>query len=300
MSAISRVGRPMTLDHLTTFAASSRTAETMITYTDAFQPADFVPCDLARLAAECIVPPLLDAIECQGLTVEVTHDLRPIAQIQGQSGGRMRLIKVNDPRFHPHASPADTNCLVLKRDGFPVGCVASRLRWCERTLAEEMQSGRFWVSDPRQMWLPQDQCLVNAYMAKLIRACPVVYVGSVYLDPSVTGGKTLAALARLQMLWLITHWRWSWTVGFVEGPLARRHAFEIYGVMSLETGVWRTRQEDDDDQLHQYHLTIIEREAAMETWLRSEIADLERPIGWAPTSAAHYNLSLAKRANVPA
>lgn len=282
------------MNNLATFATGSRVASKAVSYAETFRPADFVPRGLARLAVEGIVPPLLDVLERQGLRVEVTHDLRSIAQMQRQSGGRMHLIKVNDPRFHPHASCADTNGLILKQDGLAVGCVASRLRWCERTLAEEMQSGRFWVSDPERMWRPHDQCLVNAYMAKLIRACPVVYVGSVYLDPSITGGKTLAALARLHMLWLITHWRWSWTVGLVEGPLARRHAFEIYGVMSLESGVWRTRQEDGD--LHQYHLTIIEREAAMETWLREEIADLDRPIGWSPASAANHYPASARRA----
>jgi hypothetical protein len=261
-------------------ASPAPTAHGGDNYIDAFNPDDSIPDDLARIARSTIIPPLIDALQQQGFTLHVTHDLASIAAMHRSSGGRMRLIKVNDPQYHPDASPANTSGLILKRDGFPVGCVASRLRWCERTLAEEMQSGRFWVSDPESMWGRDEQCLTNAYIAKIIRACPVVYVGSVYLDPSVTGGRTLATMARLHMLWLVTHWHWSWTIGLIEGALVRRHAFDVYGVMSLEMGVWRTRP--GDSALHQYHLTIIEREAAMAAWLRPEVGNLDCPLGRIP------------------
>lgn len=255
---------------------SETRAAKLVTYLDSFDPGDFVDPERIEVAGQRIIPPLLTALAQQNVTVYVTHNLEMIADIQRNSGGKMRLVKVNDPACHPNASPNDTNAIVLMRDGVPVGCVASRLRWCERTLAEEMESGRFWVSQPATMWSPNDKCIAKTHMAKVIRACPVVYTGSVYLNASVTGGHTLAAMIRLHLLWLVTHWKWSWVVGLIEGPIIRRHAFDVYGVTSLETGVWRTRAGDSD--LHQYELTLNEREASMEAWLSPDMADLDRPM----------------------
>src|SRR6185437_10293929 len=140
-------------------------------------PRDHVSAALVSRAAKKIVPPLLRALSEQNITAHVTHDLSLVANIQRSSDGRMRLVKANDPAFHPNASPANANVLVLMRDGIPVGCVASRLIWCERTLGEEMESGRFWVAHPQTMWSQSDRCINTSYMAKAIKACPVVYIG---------------------------------------------------------------------------------------------------------------------------
>ncbi len=251
-----------------------------VPYLDAFRPPEIVPPDTLRRVGMDIVPPLLGALSNNGISVFVTHNLGSVAKIQKDSRGGMHLAKTNDPKFHPKTSWDDTNVLVLSCDSALVGCISSRLIWCERTLAEEMESGRFWVSDPATMWTSRDRCITNSVAAKAIRGCPVVYCGSVYLDPRVRGGVTLAAMCRLHLLWLVCHWRWSWLVGVVEGGLLHHHAFDVYGVDLVEHGLWITR--DDDDELHRYQLALNRRDTAMEAWLRPEMGDLARPMGRPP------------------
>jgi hypothetical protein len=255
--------------------------DNVVPYLDAFDPAPFVPAEHIPTIATDIIHPLLRALAAEGLRPYVGHDLRTVEKIQDMSAGRMRLVQANNPKFHPNASPDDTNVLVLMQDETPRGCVASRLIWCERTLAEEMESGRFWVSHPLSMWT--DKCIVDSYIAKVIKACPVIFTGSIFLFPGATGGNALAALLRLHYLWAVCHWRWSWGIGLIEGALIRRHAFDIYGAMSLDMGVWRTRQ-GSGEELHRYEITVCEREAAMNAWLRPEMGDLSRPMGRPPRS----------------
>jgi len=252
-------------------------------YIDDFNPLDSIPFDRVQVVGTQIIPPLLRSLEDQGLRAVVGRELGTVAKLFHASGGRMkRLIQTNDPQYHPNATPADTVIVALMRGGVPQGCVASRLIWCERALTDEMESGRFWVSHPA-MWRGSDRCIVKAISAKAIRACHVVFTGSIYLSQDVSRGNTLAALLRLHHLWVLCHWRWSWLVGIIEGALARRHVFDVYGAMGLEMGIWRTRPGEGDD-LHKYEMTTCEREACMEEWLQPEMGQLCRPMGRPPTS----------------
>jgi hypothetical protein len=250
-----------------------------VDYIDAFNPEDFLSLDSIRMAGTEIVPPLLRTLEDQGLQAVIGHDLSTVSKLHRASGGRMkRIIQTNDPRYHPHASPDDTVVLALLRDGLPQGCIASRLIWCEENLAKEMESGRFWVENPATMWTRADRCIVRAPVAKTIRSCHVVFSGSIFLSQQVTGGNTLAAMLRLHAVWLVCHWRWSWLTGITEGALARRHLFDVYGLPSMELGIWRTRP-GEGSELHKYELSSIDRETAMESWLRPDTGILSRPMG---------------------
>lgn len=256
-----------------------------VDYLDAFNPEDFLPLERIQMAGTEIVPPLLRALEEQGLHAVISHDLETVSKLYRASNGRMkRIIQTNDPRYHPHASPADTAVLALLRDGIPQGCVASRLIWCEQTLAAEMESGRFWVEHPTSMWTRSDRCIVRAPIAKTIRSCYVVFTGSIYLAQQVTGGNTLATMLRLHALWVLCHWRWSWLTGIIEGALARRHLFDVYGAAAMDLGIWRTRP-GEGDELHKYELSSIDRETAMESWLRPETGNLSRLMGRPPIAA---------------
>lgn len=250
-----------------------------IDYVDAFNPADFLPLDRVQMAGTQIIPPLLRALDEQGLQAVISHDLDTVLKLHQASNGRMRrVIQTNDPRYHPHASPADTVVLALLHDGVPKGCIASRLIWCEETLQKEMEAGRFWVENPATMWTPADRCIVRAPIAKTIRSSYVVFSGSIFLAQHVTGGNTLAAMLRLHALWLVCHWRWSWLTGIIEGALARRHLFDVYGLPSMDLGIWRTRP-GEGNELHKYELSSIDRETAMESWVRPETGNLQRPMG---------------------
>lgn len=248
-------------------------------YLDAFDPTELISAESLRTVGMRIIPPLLGALSDRGLQAFVTPDLSYVESVFKNSCGRMSLVKLNDPQFHPKANRNDTSVMVLSRDSELVGCIASRLLWCERSLADEMESGRFWVADPATMWTPRDRCITNSKTAKTIGSCPIVYCGSVYLDPSIRGGQTLAAMCRLHLLWLVCHWRWSWLVGFVEAGLLGHHAFDVYGVDWVEQGIWLTR---DDDELHHYHICLNRRETAMESWLQPEMGNLNRPMGRPP------------------
>jgi hypothetical protein len=259
----------------------------LVPFIDTFDPAPYVPSERVRLVGREVIPALLSALAERGLAAFSGHDLNVVAGICNHAGGKMHLIQCCDPQYHPRTTPADTNVLVLVRDGESIGCIASRLIWCEDTIAAEMESGRFWVSDPATMW--KERCFTNA-MSSSIRACHVVYCGSVYLDPSVRGGTTLAALVRLHLLWLICHWRWSWLIGLVRGDLLDYHAFDVYGAQTLQQALWRDR--NGDGQLHRYQLAVTERSASMEAWLRPEMADLKRPMGLPPRSIVPHEAPL--------
>lgn len=253
-------------------------------YLDEFSPDERLPFERVHMAGAILVPPLLRSLASRGLRLVVSRDLASADRLYRASGGRMkRLIQTNDIRFHPKATPADTIVMALLRDNEPQGCIASRLIWCERSLAEEMEDGRFWVTHPPTMWQQTDRCIVRSAIAKSIRSCHVVCAGSVYLSQEITGGQTLAAMSRLHNLWILCHWRWSWLIAIIEGSLARRHAFDVYGMTGIDLGVWRTRP-DEDDELHRYDLVTCPRDAAMDSWLRLETADLARPMGLPPAS----------------
>jgi hypothetical protein len=259
-----------------------------VDYIDAFNPEDFLSLDRIRMAGTEIVPPLLRALEEQGLQAVISHDLTTVTKLHRASSGRMkRIIQPNDPRYHPHASPDDTVVLALLRDGLPQGCIASRLIWCEETLAKEMENGRFWVENPATMWTRSDRCIVRAPIARTIRSSYVVFSGSIFLAQQVSGGTTLAAMLRLHALWLLCHWRWSWLTGIIEGALARRHLFDVYGLPSMDLGIWRTRP-GEGDELHKYELSSIDRETAMESWLRPETGNLARLMGRPPMSVLPF------------
>ena len=260
----------------------------LMDYREAFNPLPSMPAEGMRIVSSEVLPPLLQALEARGLHVAIGRDLGTVAQLHHASGGRMkRLIQTNDPRFHPGASSADTMVLVLMRGGIPQGCVASRLLWCESNLSAEMESGRFWVTNPATMWTTDDRCIVRAGIAEAIRACHVVFTGSIYLAQEVTGGETLAALLRLHHLWVLCHWRWSWWLGIIEGALARRHIFDVYGATAMHLGLWRTRP-GEGSALHKYELGSTSREAAMEGMLRPEMGDLARPMGRPPASLLSF------------
>ena len=85
-----------------------------VDYIDAFNPGSFLSLDRIRMAGTEIVPPLLRALEEQGLQAVIGHDLATVAKLHRASGGRMkRIIQTNDPRYHPNASPDDTVVLAL-------------------------------------------------------------------------------------------------------------------------------------------------------------------------------------------
>jgi len=248
-------------------------------FVDEFFPDEKFPFDRIHMVGAALVPPLLRSLESHGLRLVVSRNLVSADWLYQASAGRMkRLIQTNDMRFHPNATPNDTVVMALFRDNEPQGCIASRLIWCEQSLAEEMESGRFWVMHPPTMWQDPDKCVVRANIAKMIRACHVVCTGSVYLAQGVTGGHTLAAMLRLHHLWVLCHWRWSWLVAIIEGSLVRRHAFDIYGMTGIDLGIWRTRP-GEGDELHRYDLLTCPRDAAMESWLRIETGDLNRAMG---------------------
>jgi len=253
-------------------------------FIDEFAPDEAFPFDSVHLVGRALAPTLLRSLEPHRLRLVISRDLASVDKLYRASAGRMkRLIQTNDRRYHPNASPADTVVMALMRDNEPKGCIASRLIWCERTLAEEMESGRFWVMQPRSMWHDPDRCIVRAAIARTIKACHVVCTGSVYLAQGVTGGHILATMLRLHHLWILCHWRWSWLIAIIEGSLARRHAFDIYGMTGIDLGIWRTRPGEGSD-LHRYDLLTCPRDAAMESWLRLETADLARPMGLPPAS----------------
>jgi hypothetical protein len=253
-------------------------------FVDEFFPDERFSFDRIHTVGATLIPPLLRSLESQGLRLVVSRNLASADWLYRASAGRMkRLIQTNDLRFHPNATPNDTVVMALFHDNEPRGCIASRLIWCEQSLAEEMESGRFWVMHPPTMWQDPDKCVVRANIAKTIKACHVVCTGSVYLAQGVTGGHTLAAMLRLHHLWILCHWRWSWLVAIIEGSLVRRHAFDIYGMMAIDLGIWRTRP-GEGDELHRYDLLTCPRDAAMESWLRIETGDLNRPMGLPPRS----------------
>ena len=67
-----------------------------VDYIDAFNPGSFLSLDRIRMAGTEIVPPLLRALEEQGLQAVIGHDLATVAKLHRASGGNVAAAGADD------------------------------------------------------------------------------------------------------------------------------------------------------------------------------------------------------------
>lgn len=237
-----------------------------------------------RMASRTLVPPLVRALEHLDLEPRATHDVAHLVRFQEARKDRMHLFQIANPAYQSVLNETNFFTLFLYRGDNPVASAGLRLKWIERTLAEELTSLRFYYDDVPGMARERERCIVTAPTARLIEACPVLVSLSLCVDRDQANFAAVPPLMRLLFLWAAVHWRWSWLIGIAERSIARLYTYDIYGFAGAELGVWRNRpsdgyQPDGELPLTEFILMTAPRRHTMATFLRADVCDVGRPLG---------------------
>lgn len=228
-----------------------------------------------------IVPALLTKISEHGFDVQVSRTLEPLISWRKRHG--LSTSPIFTPRFHPEATERDTVVLFLVLDGEPIGSLASRLIWCEGTLAEEFETLRFLYSDPETMAHPDLRCVVTARAAReSIASCWVAHSGEGYILEQYRGGGCFKMLWRLLQVVLLTEWRWSWETGLIDERQPIGLPVNTYGFKSVEPFILRTGV---DTMKRRDYLACSRRSEVREEVLRASLPELRSMAE--PTTANH-------------
>ena len=241
-------------------------ASDLIPYLDAL--------DVARLDASnrllisaTIVPALLRKIAARGLDVLVSRSLEPLAAFHQRRRDGLGLSPIFNPVYQLDADSTNALALFLVNAGEPVGAVGCRLKWCEGTLADELESLRVFYTDPPTMARLTETCVVTARSAREeIQSCPVAISGAGYMAGQARGGGMFKALFRLLHV-LMLGWRWSWEVALIREEQPNSLSVNAYGFRGLDPFVILGGR--------RYYLASSRRREAREQLLRPDVAELQ-------------------------
>lgn len=209
----------------------------LIPYLDSFD-ATALPIEERLFAAKTVLPRLLASLEGANLVPYVGHDLDIVAAIQAENGDRMKLASLLNPRFFPNENDRrHTATVVLRREGQVAATASVRLRWIERSLAEEMESLRFFYGEHHRA-ANNLHCIVTAPTARAIETCHVVYSCGFFAAKSEAATDAGRAVIRLAHLWALANWRWSWLIGRAKESIARSFTHRVYRVTASEPSIW--------------------------------------------------------------
>lgn len=227
------------------------------------------PSEARRVLSSIIVPGLLQKIAEHGLVVLVSRGLDELAEFHNARPDGGKLWEIFDPQYQTDASERDSIALFLvDENGQPVGAVGARLRWCERTLAEEMESLRLFFTDPAGMAPEGFVCTVTARSAREeIMASWLAISGAGYMSPDVRGGGCYKALYRLLHVLMLVEWRWGWSISLIRETQPVGLSVNSYGFRSLEPYVILGGRRD--------YLACSRRSEMAAQVLRPELVDLK-------------------------
>ncbi len=212
-----------------------------VPFLDAFA-ADALPVNLRRVASIKAVR-LVAALREVGLEPEVGHSLAEYSIYAKENSQKMSLSPVFDGAYHP-GGVADTMMLYGLRGGQAVASCGARLIWLAASLADAMESQRFWYGEHG---MPRDGevCVVTAPSARVLEHVHIAWVGA---GSNFSGEKgAILPMIRLVNLYALANWRWTTCVGIAEPeiayvenrekPFSRAH--DIYGFASAEADICR-------------------------------------------------------------
>jgi hypothetical protein len=212
-----------------------------VPFLDAFF-ADALPAHLRRAASMKAVR-LVAALREAGLEPEVGHSLSEYSIYAKENSQRMSLSPVFDGAYHPGGS-ADTMMLYGMRGGQAVASCGARLIWLGTSLADAMESQRFWFGEDSTQ-RGGEACVVTAPSARVLEHMHIAWVGA---GSNFSGEKgAILPMIRLVNLYALANWRWTTCVGIAEPeiayvenrekPFSRAH--DIYGFASAEADIRR-------------------------------------------------------------
>jgi len=241
---------------------------------------DALPAPLAEFARSQIATPLVHRIESLGLTVDITHGLAPIYEINRLDPERRIIWHQYDLALHPHLDHRNSVTIVVREGRNPIACSSGILTWVETSLADELQSLLHFYEDPERMAEPNDRCIVTASSASLIRHCPVAWSVALWSATKKVrpGNPVTTAVIRLSHLWMLAHWHFSYLAALSRDAIARRYAIEIFGFASCEIGIWIPSPNRTVKERERWFLSAP-RDFLRWNLLRTEAADLEFPLG---------------------
>jgi hypothetical protein len=212
-----------------------------VPFLDAFS-ADALPAHLRRAASMKAVR-LVAVLRDAGLEPEVGHSLAEYSRYAKDNSKRMSLSPVFDGDFHSSSS-ADTMMLYGLRGGRAVASCGARLIWLGSSLADAMESQRFWFGEEGAP--PGDEaCVVTAPTARALEHIHIAWVGA---GSNFSGEKgAILPMIRLVNLYALANWHWTTSVGIAEPeiayvenrekPFSRAH--DIYGFACAEADIRR-------------------------------------------------------------
>lgn len=215
-----------------------------IPFLDAFS-ADALPAQLRRTVSMKAVR-LVAALREVGLEPEVGSSLAEYAIYAKENSQKMSLSPVFDDAYHG-GSAADTMMLYGLRNGRAVASCGARLIWLDTSLADAMESQRFWFGEDR----PPPNCEACVVTAPSARALEHVHIAWVGAGSNFSGEKgAILPMIRLVNLYALANWRWTTCVGIAEPeiayvenrerPFSRAH--DIYGFASAEADIRRGKR----------------------------------------------------------
>ena len=212
-----------------------------VPFLDAFS-ADALPAHQQRAASMKAVR-LVAALRKAGLEPEVGHSLAEYSIYARENSQRMSLSPVFDGTYHS-GDTNDTMMLYALRGDRAVASCGARLIWLGTSLADAMESQRFWFGENGAPH-GDEGCVVTAPTARAIEHMHIAWIGA---GSNFSGEKgAILPMIRLVNLYALANWRWTTCVGIAEPeiayvenrekPFSRAH--DVYGFASAEADIRR-------------------------------------------------------------
>ncbi len=212
-------------------------------YLDAWNPKALPP-EARRLLSARVAPPLCAVLEEAGFVPRVGFDLETLAEFRHNLADPRwtKLAEPCDPHLNPGATENDTFVVyMLNPAGEVWGCAASRLRWLEGSLADNLAHQTALAERPDR--LPEGQRFASfGAMADGIRDVPVAWGSSLWAHDKAPR-MLVPAIMRMLHLWTVAHWAWSYTVSIGQPRIADRYGFDVHGYDVVARGARRTNAE---------------------------------------------------------
>jgi GNAT superfamily N-acetyltransferase len=179
------------------------------------------------------------AVRDHGIYLSINHDLGELVEVNEQNRKDWSpLLPMFDPSLGG-TSPENSFWISGVNDsGEVVLCHAARLYlWPETSLADELETLRFFYPQPEIQKKANERCLVVSDAASTISG-RVCYSGAVWVRPDYRGRGLAHLTPRLVRAYSLTRWYPDFSVGMVQMRNVTGHkAAETYGWRHMDTGI---------------------------------------------------------------
>jgi hypothetical protein len=249
----------------------------LLPYLDALDLSRYFAAYRTRIFCE-IVPPILNRIAENGLSVLVGRDIERVMEFQSHHRD-MPLFQPFDRRCQPSASQDDTIVLITQRDGVAVACLGARLKWVERGLDDDLRTLRFFYDDQVEQAPRGEICFVAPGVGDHIRSVHVALGGAAYIAEAERGFGLYNDLVKLLGIMELTAWRFTYQVALLTSENVLKTGIRTNGFCDFEAPIFRLKPGQQlKDRL--YWLATRHREAVVADLLSPDVALSTRALNW--------------------